>query len=48
MRAYDCIRGTTRMVLGPSKRLVGTKHVMYCVAMTFFNRPKCKYVPNSS
>ena len=23
------------------------KHVIYCIAMTFFNRSKCKYFPNS-
>ena len=34
MRAYDCIRGTPRISF---KRLVGNKHVIYCVGMAFFS-----------
>ena len=33
MRAYDCIKGATRIHF---KRLLGKKHVLYCIAMKLF------------
>ena len=33
MRAYDCIWRTSQMLF---KHLVGKKHLIYCIAMTFF------------
>ena len=45
MRAYGCIWDTSQLNFD---FLVGNKHVIYCVAMAFFNRSNCKYVNNSS